>query len=340
MYSIIHYSLLFMMALPLVGHARPASPDDVVVFYNLENLFDTVDSPVTQDTDFTPQGRNKWTGKRLAGKLDAIAGTIIAAGSGEFPILVGVCEIENREVLRLLVEKTSLSRIGYGILHRDSPDPRGIDVALLYRSDGFEVLHTAWFKVCYASDSCPTREILYAKGVLHGLDTLHVLVTHWPSKLSGATKSEPRRMRAATTLRAITDSVFRVNPRANIIVMGDFNDTPDSRPITEGLLGGQDTAGTACLHNLMLPLARRGEGSLKYRAKWELVDLFFVSGNLLNSAEPVYCRPAGVSIFRAPFLLVPDERYLGDKVHRTYMGVRYKGGASDHLPITMRLMFR
>ncbi|MDR3351386.1 MAG: endonuclease [Prevotellaceae bacterium] len=333
-------SCFLLLMLPfacLAQQEKQEKQQDVVMFYNLENLFDPVRDSSINDTDFLPEGRYGWTWRKLKTKINAIAKTIIAAGNGNAPALVGVCEAENRYVLKRLTEQTPLAKTGYNIVHRDSPDPRGIDVALLYRPDRFTVLHAAWFKVCYDSGSCRTREILYAKGVLRELDTLHIFVNHWPSKLGGAEKSEPRRMRAAETLRAVTDSVFCTNPHANILVMGDFNDTPGSRPVIEGLRAVSDTVCPDCLHSLMLPLALRGEGSLKYRKKWELIDLFFVSGNLLDKSEPVYCDPAETAIFRAPFLLEADEKFLGDKVRRTYEAGRYKGGASDHLPVVLKL---
>ncbi|MDR2801885.1 MAG: endonuclease [Prevotellaceae bacterium] len=324
-----------ILLFPFVCLAQQAKQDDMVMFYNLENLFDPVKDSSINDNDFLPDGRYGWTWSKLKTKINAIAKTIIAAGKGNAPALIGVCEVENRYVLKRLIEQTPLAKIGYDIIHHESPDPRGIDVALLYRTSHFTPLHTAWFKVCYDSGSCRTREILYAKGVLHELDTLHIFVNHWPSKLGGAARSEPRRIRAAEVLRAIIDSVFCTNPHANILVMGDFNDTPDSRPIVEGLRAVSDTACLACLHNLMLPLALRGEGSLKYQKNWELIDQFFVSGNLLDKNAPVYCEPTEAKIFRADFLLEPDDKFLGDKVRRTYEAGKYKGGASDHLPIVL-----
>jgi endonuclease/exonuclease/phosphatase family metal-dependent hydrolase len=327
--------LTLLLLCPFAGYAQPAKAEDIVMFYNLENLFDPIRDSSINDVDFSPGGQYGWTWSKLKAKTNAIAKTIIAAGNGNAPTLIGVCEVENRLVLKRLTEQTPLAKIGYDIVHRDSPDPRGIDVALLYRTDNFTVLHTAWFRVYYVSGSFRTREILYAKGVLHELDTLHIFVNHWPSKLGGAAKSEPRRMRAAETLRAVTDSIFRTNPHANILVMGDFNDTPDSNPIVKGLHAVSDTACVACLHNLMLPIAARGEGSLKYRKNWELIDQFFVSGNLLDTAAPMYCVPTEASIFRASFLLIPDEKFLGDKVRRTYEARKYTGGASDHLPIVL-----
>ncbi len=321
----------------LVVAARPAAPDCLVVFYNLENLFDPDDDAATQDEDFTPAGRYGWTWKKVNRKCNGIAKTIIAIGAGNAPTLVGVCEVENRRVLNKLIRDTPLAKIGYEVVHRDSPDPRGIDVALLYRPDNFTVLHAGWLKVKYEQGSTRTREILYAKGVLNDLDTLHVFVNHWPSKFGGALQTEPKRMSAAATLRTATDSIFAANPFANILIMGDFNDTPDSNPVKNGLQAASDTCCPACLHNLMAPIAVRGGGTLKYRKDWEVIDMFLVSGNLLDTLQPVYCVPSAAKIYDAGFLLEPDENYLGNKPLRTYYGGKYKGGVSDHLPIVMTI---
>ncbi len=332
-----HFFVLALLFCPFVGIAQQVLQVDKVMFFNLENLFDPIEDPHAQDEDFTPTGKYGWTWKKLKTKNNGIAKTIVAVGDGNAPALVGLCEVENRVVLHKLTKETPLAKIGYGIVHRDSPDPRGIDVALLYRTDRFEVLNTAWFKVCYNSGSCGTREILYAKGVLRGLDTLHVFVNHWPSKLGGASKSEPKRVRAAETLRAVTDSILCVNPHANIIVMGDFNDTPDSRPVVKTLGAVDGVKCLSCLHNLMLPLAKRGEGSLKYQKNWELIDLFFISGNLLDTRQPVSISPSDVQVFRAEFLLEQDNKFLGEKVRRTFEAGKYKGGVSDHLPVVMTI---
>jgi len=330
--------LLLLTFTPLCAQEKK-QPTALVMFYNVENLFDPLNDPLTLDDDFTPEGSYRWTWNRLRAKQDGIAKVIIAAGAGDAPLLIGLCEVENRLVLNRLLDETPLARWNYGIVHRDSPDPRGIDVALLYRKDYFSILSERFYKVYYESGRANTREILYAKGVWDGLDTLHVFVNHWPSKLDGAQRTEPRRMRAAETLRVVVDSIFATNSRANIVIMGDFNDTPDSSPITAGLraLPFFDNLCLMCLYNLMLPLAQRGEGSLKYRGVWELVDLFFVSGNLLNKQEPIYIDPEEVIIFREPFLLERDERYMGEQPKRTYIGRRYHGGVSDHLPVLMKI---
>jgi hypothetical protein len=329
----------------LSGHAAGAQdekPDGVIMCYNVENLFDPEDDPHTQDNDFTPSGKNKWTWARLAKKRNSIAKTIIAVGKGNAPVLVGLCEVENRLVLKHLVERTPLAKIGYGMVHHDSPDPRGIDVALLYRTDRFKVLHAGFYNVTYASGSDRTREILYAKGLYACCDTLHILVNHWPSKLGGEKQSLPKRMAAAHCAKSIADSILQASPAANIILMGDFNDTPHSAPLVEGLqaLPPHGNPSPDSLYNLMLPLAGRGKGSLRYRGQWELIDQFIVSGRLLQPQAPLHCAYQDVEVFDAPFLLEEDEKYLGEKPFRTYQGPVYKGGVSDHLPVVLPIRLK
>jgi hypothetical protein len=337
-----YFITLWTLLCSLAAGAQDGKPDGLVMFYNVENLFDPEDDPHTQDNDFTPSGKNSWTWTRLAKKRNSIAKTIVAAGEGNAPVLVGLCEVENRLVLKHLVERTPLSKIGYGIVHHDSPDPRGIDVALLYRTDRFNVLHTAFYTVTYASGSSQTREILYAKGLYACCDTLHVFVNHWPSKLGGEKRSRPKRMAAARRAKSIADSILQASPAANIILMGDFNDTPESLPLTKGLQAfpPQDNPSPDSLYNLMLPLAGRGEGTLRYRGQWELIDQFIVSGQLLRTQAAFHCLPNEVKVFKAPFLLEEDEKYLGEKPFRTYQGPAYKGGVSDHLPIVLPLWLK
>jgi len=309
-----------------------------LMFYNVENFFDPIDDPNTRDEDFTPSGVKRWTWARLAKKRSDIAKTIIAAGEGNAPVLVGLAEVENFLVLKQLVEQTPLARTGYAIVHRDSPDMRGIDVALLYRNDRFKLLHQYFYRIHLPAGSNPTREILYAKGVLDSNDTLHILVNHWPSKLGNYHQSLARRMAAASKAVAICDSIFSANPSANIIMMGDFNDTPESLPIIKGL--GALPPDTVIignrLYNLMLPLSKKGEGSYKYKTEWEMIDLFFISGNMMQPDNRVRYKDAYV--FKADFLLEDDKKYHGKRPFRTYDGMRYLGGISDHLPIMLKLV--
>lgn len=291
----------------------------LIMFWNLENFFYP-----QKDMDFS-SGEKVVTWKRFRAKRDLISKTIIAIKDkeGAYPSVIGVCEVENLKTLRNLVYDTPLSRLGYRILHKDSPDSRGIDVALLYRDDRMILLEYSFFEI----KSFKTRDILYAKMLSVELkDTVHFLVNHWPSKLGGEKKSLPRRMEAANLLRHIVDSVQKVNPKAKIIAMGDFNDSPSS-PSLQSITS---------LENLSLRLkdslkkARASiTGTHRYKGRWEMLDQFLVSKTINGN----------IQILSFDHLLQQDKKYLGYKTKRTFIGPRFNGGASDHLPILMKLSY-
>ena len=308
------------------------------MFYNLETFFSPFADSLNPQKEFTESSQRHWTWNRFVKKTNDIFRVIVAVGGATPPDLIGVCEIENRFVLNRIIYETPLAKFPYGIVHHDSPDSRGIDVGLLYNKETFKFLGSKFFKVTLSSNRT-TREVLLAKGVVNELDTLHVMVCHLPSKYGGAAASEDSRMAAAAQLRRIADSILATSRNANLIIMGDFNDTPDSRCIAKGLGASSNLSGAApdSLYNLALPLHRADVGSIKFQGKWELIDLFFVSGNLLNKDSPIYCLPADYYIFSAPFLLEPDDNYTGQKPRRTYNGFRYNGGISDHLPAVLNV---
>lgn len=289
----------------------------LIMFWNLENFFYP-----QKDMDFS-SGEKVVTWKRFRAKRDLISKTIIAIKDkeGAYPSVIGVCEVENLKTLRNLVYDTPLSRLGYRILHKDSPDSRGIDVALLYRDDLMILLEYSFFEI----KSFKTRDILYAKMLSVELkDTVHFLVNHWPSKLGGEKKSLPRRMEAANLLRHIVDSVQRINPEAKIIAMGDFNDSPSSQPLQS----------ITSLENLSLRLkdslkkARASiTGTHRYKGRWEMLDQFLVSKTINGN----------IQILSFDHLLQQDKKYLGYKTKRTFIGPRFNGGASDHLPVLMKI---
>lgn len=240
-----------------------------------------------------------------------------------------MCEIENSFVLEELTENTPLARAGYTFIHKDSPDSRGIDVALLYREEIFTPLEEH-----YITSSFPTRDILYTKGVVNELDTVHIFVNHWPSKRGGEKSSSTKRMLVSHRARQVTDSILLKNPSANIIMMGDFNDTWDSEPLEN-------------LNHLvnLSKYAKGNEGSYKYREDWNTIDQFLVSENLIRrrtintdkfSPQWLWCEEE-MDIFAPKHLLCEDDKYLGIKLRRTFNGPRYLGGISDHLPIILEL---
>ena len=293
-----------------------------LMFWNLENCFDWIDSGTgSSDTEFSSRGERHWTRKRFKTKLNAISKGILWAASeeGGLPDAIGLAEVENRHVLERLLEETPLRKTGYKILHFDSPDPRGIDVALLYRPSKLR-LKTA--KACHLYDSdslLRTRDILLV--TFEGADgtALALAVNHHPSKYGGISESEPRRRIAVERLRFLADSL-RAEGVENIVAMGDFNDTPDN-PVY-GLL-------EPFLENLGLPLHQKGEGTIKYDGAWELIDMFFVSPPLRDVST--------MKILQIPFLMTKDTGHAGTKPLRTYSGPRYLGGVSDHCPIWLEI---
>lgn len=307
--------------------------------WNLENYFDTRDDPATADDGFTPGGEYHWTRRKFIAKRNLIAKTIIASGEcfgSEMPALVGLCEVENRYVLESLVNDTPLARLRYRILHRDSPDPRGIDVALLYDPARVKVLAHGWITV----REFATREILYAKVALGGgsssrvlagdsaaappllppVDTLHIYVNHWPSKYGGAKASKHKREAVCDALLAHLDSLQKAEPAARILLMGDFNDSPDAGVIMELCRAAQ-------LHNI----TPKEGGTIKYKGQWEMIDQMLAS-------PAAACKIGPAEVFRPGFLLEEDKAFLGVKPRRTNIGPRYNGGASDHLPVIANIL--
>ena len=296
-----------------------------IAFYNVENLFDTWDDPHCNDEEFLPWGIKNWNKEKLYNKLLKTARVIMGMGSWEMPALIGLCEIENRYVLDQLLLHTPLSSWPYSIIHFESPDHRGIDVALLYQASVFDVLYTEAIPVILTMDiSLKTRDILYVKGVLCQLDTLHIFVNHWPSRYGDYTYTSLKRLRTAETLLRKLDSINYFTNGSKIVVMGDFNDEPWDESLK--LLDRSDFH----LINLMKEMKQEGqEGTIKYKSQWYFFDQILVSSNISSRCEAF--------IYRPHFLIMRDDRYLGNKPFRTYSGPGYIGGYSDHLPVFMKL---
>lgn len=312
-----------------------------LMFYNLENLFDPEDDPLKSDEAFTPQGSNYWTPARYREKLVKSYKVISAVGGFEPPAIVGFCELENRKVIYELITTTPLQRFNYQIFHEESGDARGIDVALIYRPSAYTPFTHKAFPVIFPGDTTDrTRNLLMVGGKVFNRDTLFVFVNHWPSKFGGAKETEPRRMHVARQLKGITDSLMQIYPTAGIVLMGDFNDEPEEPSLREGLkaLHPDEKIVSKSLYNLMLRF--KEGGTHKFQKTWSIIDQFIVSGNLLSREEGIYTRPEDARIFKADFLVEPDETNLGDRPYRTYIGMKYHGGFSDHLPIYLDIWTR
>ncbi|MCQ2120097.1 MAG: hypothetical protein MJY84_09265 [Bacteroidales bacterium] len=301
-----------------------------VLFWNLENFFDwKADAPDgnSSDKEFSSSGLRHWNRNRFQTKCNAIAKTLfwVEETEGSLPDIVAAAEVENSFVLRKLLSSTALRKTDYRYVHYDSPDPRGIDVALLYRQSRLELLGSEPVEVGTATqEKFRTRDILLATfRAISSDDTLAVLVNHHPSKYGS--DSQWKRVAALERLRSVVDSV-RTTVTERIIATGDFNDTPDNEAF-DILTSGRDG-----LENLAVPLFRKGLGTIRYSGKWDLIDQFLVSHQLLPDIPG-----REMKILRVPFLTVKDTAHSGEKPLRTYSGPRYIGGVSDHCPVFLQL---
>jgi len=305
-----------------------------IMFYNVENLFDPFDDSLTRDEEFTSEGARHWSWTKFQNKLSHIYKTILSVGNPKPPAIIGLCEIENRFVLNQLVYKTPFSKMDYRIIHEESPDRRGIDVGLLIDPKRVNVLYHEAVPIHFpfAPDS-KTRDILYSKLLIFGEDTLHVFVNHWPSRWGGQMATDPKRKYVADVLKSKTDSILKINPKANIVIMGDFNDEPHDESLMNHLLARNIDDSTK-LVNLMLPLSlTKSEGSHKYQGQWGVLDQIIVSKFLVLPTNKIIVKNSTANIFKASFLLEDDVKFMGIKPYRTFIGFKYNGGFSDHLPV-------
>lgn len=320
-------------SLPIVCYSQSANANVKedhyrIMFYNVENYFDALHDSSKVYNEFTPDGNLHWTKNKYISKRNNIYKVIKAVGGWDPVTIIGLAEIENDEVIADLVTGTPLVKEGYKFIHFESQDFRGIDVALLYKSDRFKLVYSE--KIVISDPQNPefsTRDILYAKGLLM-YDTVHIFVNHWTSRYRGYLESEPYRILAAKALLNFTDSICNINPAANIIIMGDFNDNPNNKSLQM-----ISNAPLCSFVNLkLIGLNSTIDGTLKYNGNWLNFDQFFITSNLLYGKNGLQSSSSGC-IFDAEFLLEIDKKHLGMKTNRTNIGFNYHGGTSDHLPI-------
>ena len=311
----------------------------LIAFYNLENLFDTIDTPGVLDEEFTPDGPNKWSDKRYLEKIDNMAMAISRIGEDDGwsggPAVIGVSEIENRSVLEDLAAHPLLKESNYQIVHYDSPDRRGVDVALMYRPQFFRVTASASPSLDLKdADGNPiyTRDQLVVSGIFDG-EPMHFIVNHWPSRSGGELASRPRRNAAAALTRRLVDSLMQIDSEAKVFVMGDLNDDPTNESLRKYLRasGNEDKLKDGELYNTMFPLFRKGVGSLYYRDGVNLFDQIIITPALLGKDYSSY-KFLLARVFNASFLLQKDGQYKGYPL-RSFVGTVWQGGFSDHFPV-------
>lgn len=312
-----------------------------VGFYNLENLFDTIDSPDTRDFEFTPKGKNNWTSVRYLKKLKNMATVISQIATETTPdglAILGVSEIENRQVLEDLVAQPEIAERNYQIVHYNSPDRRGVDVGLLYQKKYFTVTNTSSHTLhIEGKDDFYTRDQLLVSGIFDG-DPLHIIVNHWPSRYGGEKRSRPLRNAAAQLSRHLVDSLLTINPQAKVIVMGDLNDDPVNQSVKKYMKGRPDIKNLkdSEMYNPMEKMYKKGIGSLAYRDSWNLFDQTIITKGLTGHDFSSY-KFYKVNIFNKSFLTTKSGQYAGYPF-RTFAGGSFLGGYSDHFPVYITLI--
>ncbi len=338
------FFLAFTWALP--AQEKKQYQLGMVGFYNLENLFDTIDDPNTDDHEFLPDGSYAWSGVKYRNKLHNLATVIAAIGQEvggvrlQCPDVLGVSEVENRQVLEDLVNQPELKPYGFGVVHYDGPDRRGVDVGLLYKKDKFTLLGSRSVRLYDSvNPEFLTRDQLVVSGLYMG-DTLHFIVNHWPSRLGGERRSSPKREMAARLTRRIVDSILAVSPDAKIIVTGDLNDDPVNKSVTEVMRAPRQDDYAKLepgqMFNASYGLYKRGVGTLCYRVQWNLFDQMLITQGLTGKDRSTL-KFYGFRIFNDPMLLQKSGRYNGYPL-RTHAGGVYLNGYSDHFPVYMILI--
>ena len=336
------FFLLLLAGSRLQGQERKSYELGMVGFYNLENLFDTIDDPAVNDEEFLPRGSYGWNGTKYRDKLHNLSEVIARMGTDEIagyplhcPDILGVSEVENRRVLEDLVSQPALAGYGFGIVHYDGPDARGVDVGLIYKKDKFRVLSSRSYRLHDPDDpGFKTRDQLLVSGLYMG-DTLHLIVNHWPSRLGGERRSSPKREKAAALSRSVVDSLLAANPQAKVIVMGDFNDDPYNNSVTQVMNAPEEDdyrkLEPGQMFNASYGLYKRGVGTLCYRGRWNLFDQMLLTQALVGK-DRSSLKFFGFRIYNDPSLLQKSGRYAGYPL-RTHAGGVYLNGYSDHFPV-------
>jgi predicted extracellular nuclease len=326
MRPLIYLLLCFFNSFYSVAQSQYEDDRVQVLFWNVENLFDIEDDSLTNDDEFVPYSMRGWNYERYEQKLFSIYKTIVAIGGWQVPDIVALAEVENRKVLEDLLEKTPLFRAGYDIIHQDSEDRRGIDLAVLYRPSALTVVDTSFLNIRFPQrPQSRTRDILHLKFKMEAKISFDLFVNHWPSRYGGGRSSEDKRLYVAEILKTALNNIYTQDSLVNCVILGDFNDLPED----------------ASLHKLATAKPKLNlltedsfQGTHKHQGVWSHFDQIWVSESLMHEGKWVVTSS---SIFHPEWMLKNDKTFGGLKPRRTYEGYRYQGGFSDHLPVYLEL---
>ena len=333
------YILIILLFFSFSCKTSPSSIS--IAFYNVENLFDTEDDPKIDDSYYLPSSPIKWDVEKYNKKLNDLAFVISQLADNEIPQFIGLCEVENLKVVKDLANQEKLKAGNFGIVHYDSEDERGIDVAFLYNKTIFSVKETKTYQIPLP-DNDKTRDILYVKGKLANGETLYFLINHWPSRSEGRIETEAKRITAAQTLKTAKDEKLANDKNAKIIAMGDFNDEPSNVSLSKycDSEGDLDKVDANEFYNPMAALENKDLGSYRFRDYWDMLDQIMVSQALLKPAKnKVYYQKNSASIKDEDWMKQHGNKYEGFPL-RTFGGQNYLGGYSDHFPVYIKLIIQ
>jgi endonuclease/exonuclease/phosphatase family metal-dependent hydrolase len=333
------FATIIILFLPTLISCQPQNDTIYLSFWNLENLFDIKDNPEINDEDFLPNGEMEWTADRLDKKMYNLSKVIRMMNDNEGPDLLGVCEVENQDVLNEMVKKY-LSDLDYKIAYLESPDNRGIDNGLIFKSEKFKLLNVQADTV-HLADGWPTRLIFGVNLLTNENKKITVFVNHWPSRSGGQIESDPKRIAAAQTLRNAVDRIFQSDSIANIFIIGDFNDDPVNASVLETLMAHPikcdsinlefEFRTASELFNLSYETFQSGVGSFKYRDTWNMLDQIITSGSVITGNDFNYiCH--SFEVFKPDIIVTKSGQYEGAPFP-TFGGKKYLGGFSDHFPV-------
>ncbi len=330
------FSLFLVTCLLANSQQKSIFKSATIIFYNTENLYDTIENPLYRDEEFTPTGARKYSGTIYTSKLNNIVQTLASIGSN-LPAFIGLAEIENDWVLNDIVNHSRLRTANYSFVHYDSRDARGIDVALLYQPSYFKAIQSKAIQVILPEGSKTsryTRDILWVEGFLDG-ELIDIYINHWPSRYGGTNASEPARMYAANVLKRHIDSIKQIEIGRKIIIMGDFNDNPSNKSIYQ-ILGAKEKAIANNLYNPFHALYMKGIGTLAFQDAWALFDQIILSQEWLDKKQKgfFYYRSG---IYNASFLTENIGKYKGYPM-RSWDGYQFRNGYSDHYPVYLSLL--
>lgn len=338
-------AIIFLLVMLFLGNIFPqeVKKDTLTfAFWNMENLFDTLDDLDKNDNEFTPDGAKEWSEKRLLHKLKNMSAVIKIMSNKGGPDILGMCEVEHQTMVDLMLRKYFKEK-NYGVAYKESPDKRGIDNGLIYNKDEFSLISVEAISVELPTHY-PTRDILQVLLKSKNNDSIYVFVNHWPSRRGGQEKSEKNRFAAAQTLKNSIQELLKINKYLNILIMGDFNDTPSDRsfiqvlnaqPVPSYLMKHKDST-NVFLFNLAYDLAEKGNGTYNFRKNWNMLDQFLISENLITEESFTYLL-GSFQIFKPKMIIQDSGKYKGSPFP-TYGGKDYLGGYSDHFPVIAKFI--